>query len=168
VSLDIRKLRKNDAEALWNLRHEALEREPLSFSESLNEFRPKTVEEYWEQVCTRDDNYVVGAFDGAKLVAMAGFYREQREKRSHKGHIWGVYVSAEHRGQGVGRIVVAKLIEAARELPGLGCILLTVTAPQQQARSLYMTIGFRSFGVEPKALQVNGQYVDEEYMILPL
>ena len=47
VSLDIRQLRKEDAQALWNLRHEALEREPLSFSESLSEFRPKTVEEYW-------------------------------------------------------------------------------------------------------------------------
>ena len=167
MSLDIRQLRKEDAQALWNLRHEALEREPLSFSESLNEFRPKTVEEYWEQVCT-GDSYVVGAFSGADLVAMAGFYREQREKRSHKGHIWGVYVSEHHRSQGVGRMVLTQLIEMARGLSGLGCIHLTVTAPQQQARHLYMTLGFRSFGLEPNALHVHGRYVDEEYMILPL
>lgn len=76
MSHDIRKLRKEDAQALWKLRHEALEREPLSFSESLSEFRPKTVDEYWAQVCAREDNYVVGAFSGADLVAMAGFYRE--------------------------------------------------------------------------------------------
>lgn len=166
--MNIRKLRKEEAEALWKLRHEALEREPLSFSESLNEFRPKPVEEFWEQVCTRKDDFVMGAFDGTDLIAMAGFYREQREKRSHRGHIWGVYVSREHRGKGVGRMVLIELIESARVLQGLGSIVLTVTAPQEQARHLYMTLGFRSFGVEPKALQALGRYVDEEYMILEL
>lgn len=153
---------------MWNLRHEALEREPLSFSESLSEFRPKTVDEYWAQVCAREDNYVVGAFSGADLVAMAGFYREQREKRSHKGHIWGVYVSEQHRGQGVGRMVLTKLLETVRTLPGLAWVLLTVTAPQEQARRLYLSLGFRPFGTEPRALKVNGLYVDEDYMILEL
>jgi len=168
TNLEVRKLRREDAQALWNLRHEALEREPLSFSESLSEFRLKSVGDYCEQVCAREDNYVIGAFSGVNLVAMAGFYREQREKRSHKGHIWGVYVSEVHRGQGVARMVLTKLIEMARALPGLGCIHLTVTAPQQHARHLYMTLGFRSFGLEPNALLVHGRYVDEEYMILPL
>jgi ribosomal protein S18 acetylase RimI-like enzyme len=168
ANLDVRRVSADEAEALWKLRHEALEREPFSFSESVDEFRGKTVEEYREQLCTREDNYVVGAFDGINLVAMAGFYRELREKRCHKGHIWGVYVSKEHRGKGVARMVLMKLLDNARALPGLERVLLTVTSPQQQARHLYLSLGFRSFGVEPKALQVNGCYVDEEYMILDL
>jgi ribosomal protein S18 acetylase RimI-like enzyme len=168
VNLDVRRVAAQEAEALWKLRHEALEREPLSFSESVDEFRRMTVDEYREQLCTREDNYVVGAFDGVDLVAMAGFYRESREKRCHKGHIWGVYVSAEHRGKGVARTVLTKLLDSARALPGLERVLLTVTAPYQQARQLYMSLGFRSFGVEPKALRVNGRYIDEEYMILDL
>ena len=168
MNLDVRRVAPDEAAALWKLRHEALEQEPLSFSESVEEFRAKTVDEYREQLCTREDNYVVGAFDGVKLVAMAGFYRELREKRCHKGHIWGVYVLAEHRGKGVARMVLKKLLDNARALPGLERVLLTVTAPQQQARRLYMSLGFRSFGIEPRALRVTGSYVDEEYMILDL
>jgi ribosomal protein S18 acetylase RimI-like enzyme len=166
--VNIRRVLANDAEALWNLRLEALEKDPLSFSESVHEFRHKTVDTYREQFCTQEDNYVVGAFDNDRLVAMAGFYREQHAKRRHKGRIWGVYVSPLHRGQGVGRMVMSKLLESARALPGLECVLLTVTAEGQQARSLYKSLGFRMFGIEPRALQVNGCYLDEEFMILEL
>lgn len=163
--MNIRRIAAEDAEAMWNLRLEALEQDPLSFSESVHEFRNKTVDAYREQLCTREDNYVVGAFDNIQLVAMAGFYREQPAKRRHKGRIWGVYVSPPHRGKGVGRIMMTSLLESIRALPGVECVLLTVTAQGQQARHLYKSLGFRPFGVEPRALQVNGCYVDEEFMI---
>jgi len=36
------------------------------------------------------------------------------------------------------------------------------------ARSLYRSLGFRSFGIEPRALKVDGSYVDQEHMVLEI
>ena len=46
--------------------------------------------------------------------------------------------------------------------------MLTVSAEQVAARRLYESLGFQAFGREPRALLVNGLYVDEDYMILRL
>jgi len=53
------------------------------------------------------------------------------------------------------------LASAARALP-------TVTTGQLAARRLYESLGFKAFGREPRALLVNGKYVDEDYYVLLL
>ena len=45
---------------------------------------------------------------------------------------------------------------------------LTVSTTQDAARKLYLSCCFRVFGVEPQAMGVNGEFVDEEQMALPL
>jgi ribosomal protein S18 acetylase RimI-like enzyme len=168
--MEIRCLAPADAEELWRVRSEALEREPASFGESLEEHlgipRARFAERLWAPGA---DGFVYGAFEeSSNLVAMAGFFRESRRKRRHKGVIWGVYVSASHRGRGLGRAVMTAALGAARELPGLRYVYLSVTSVQSPARDLYLSLGFRSFGREPGALAVDGQYFDEEHMILEL
>jgi len=111
---------------------------------------------------------VVGAFDGPALVGMVGFYREQLLKRKHKGHIWGVFVEPSARGQGLGRTLLLRAIETAKTLVGLNSIQLTVSVSQTAAHRLYEACGFRSFGREPRALGIDGQYVDEHHMVLEL
>ena len=58
------------------------------------------------------------------------------------------------------------LIGAAKSLPGLEEILLSVTQPE--ARELYASLGFWPYGKERRALIVNGQPVDEEFLSLIL
>jgi ribosomal protein S18 acetylase RimI-like enzyme len=168
MNLEIRRINEGDAEALWALRREALETEPASFAESFEEFCQIDPSGYRERLNLGVSNFIVGAFDGLALMAMAGFYRESREKRRHKGNIWGVYVAPDYRGKGVARLVLTHLLEAARELPGLECVLLTVTASHGTARRLYLSLGFLPFGVEPGGLKVNGRSFDEEHMLLKL
>jgi ribosomal protein S18 acetylase RimI-like enzyme len=167
--MQIRRLQSGDAEAMRNLRSEALEREPSSFGESLEEFLRMTVEEHASRLGDgSDDRFIFGAFDGDALIATAGFFREQREKRRHKGTVWGVYVSPEFRGRGIARAVMTELLNAARRLPGLEFVYLSVTSSNPAARKLYESVGFRAFGTEPRALAVGGVFFDEDHMVLDL
>jgi len=80
----------------------------------------------------------------------------------------GVYVAPEHRGKAVGRELLAATIREAEAIPGLTCILLNVATTQQSARRLYLSLGFRSFGVEPQAIRIGDRDIDEEHMFLEL
>jgi len=65
-----------------------------------------------------------------------------------------------------GRALLASVVETASALPGMRCLLLTVSATQQAAIKLYQDLGFRSFGTEPHALKVGERSIDEHHMIL--
>jgi GNAT superfamily N-acetyltransferase len=115
---------------------------------------------------TAGGNFTLGAFEDGEMVGMMTFVRETRVKEQHKGHIYGVFVSREHRGKGVGVALLDTLLEKAKRDFSLEQILLAVGTVQTAARRLYSSRGFLSFGIEPRGLKVGAEYVDEEHMIL--
>jgi ribosomal protein S18 acetylase RimI-like enzyme len=169
MGMEIRRFDVADAEALWRLRMTALESDPWSFGESVEELRQISVEEYGRRIGSGGDgSFVIGAFEGGGALGMCGFYRETLLKRMHKGHLWGVFVAPRARGKKLGHALAARAIETARTLPGLKSIQLTVSITQGAARGLYRKLGFRVFGLEPRGLGMGGEFVDEEHMILDL
>ena len=168
-SLEIRPLTALDAAAYWPLRLEALESEPDSFGESAEEHRRTSVESAAQRLAgDPEDNFVLGTFLDGELVGMAGFYRMQGLKVRHRGRIWGVYVRAQHRRKGLGRALLWALLERIRACPGVEQVSLTVMAGQDAARALYRSLGFESYGIEPRGLKVGGRYLDNEHMLLRL
>ena len=75
---------------------------------------------------------------------------------------------AAYRRKAVARALIAAALEEARRRQGLRKVHLTVSLDQPVARKLYSSFGFRPYGVEPEALNVDGRYVDEELMFLDL
>ena len=118
------------------------------------------------RLASSDDNFVLGAFIDRQLIGMAGFFRRRGEKIRHRGGIWGVYVSQECRGKGVGRALLAELIGFVQLLPGIEQVALAVSSQNAGAKCLYESLGFELYGCEKRALKIGDEYVDEELMVL--
>ena len=165
----IRKLKADDASEYQALRLRALREHPEAFSSSWEREReiPLTaIAKQLRESAASPDHFILGAHAGDRLAGMVGLFREQGDKQRHKGVIWGMYVAPEARGMGVGRMLLREAVRLANEMDGLEQIKLGVVTSNAEARTLYASMGFESYGLEKNSLYVNGEYYDEEFMVL--
>ena len=166
--IELRLLGNGDLDRYRRLRLEALRTEPTAFGSSYEVEASAKADKYRDRLTGSPENYVLGAWQGEQLIGIGGFVRETAPKRQHIGSIWGVYVTQSLRGRGLGRRLLATMVERARDLPGLEHVLLSVTSENAAALALYRSLGFEAWGTEPAALKVDGVDYDETHMLLRL
>ncbi|MGE0479187.1 MAG: N-acetyltransferase family protein [Phycisphaerae bacterium] len=105
---------------------------------------------------------------GARLVAVAGVYRERAAKRRHIAWLWGVYTTPAMRGRGLARAVLLEILATARSWPGLAAVYLGVSENAPAARKLYDALGFQPWGAEPDAIRIDDRSFAETHMRLEL
>lgn len=155
----IRRLESDDAAAFRALRMEGARRHPREFRFSPKDEDGQPLSAVRERLA---GSFVAGAFAGGELVGIGGWTRLAGAKLRHKGLLWGMYLRPSARGSGTaGRIVDAIVNDARGEVETL---VLTVVAHNAAARRLYERHGFVAYGTEPRAVKVDGRYVDEVLM----
>lgn len=169
--ITVRPLNENDAHSFQELRLKGLHEHPDAFASTYEReivYTMEFVAERLRRTAESQNNFTLGAFSEEELLGLVGFYRKSGEKEHHRGHVWGMYVRSDEQGKGIGKALLSKAIDLAEALPGLEQIELCVVTRNEQARNLYASLGFASCGIDPRALFVDGEYLDEERMVLIL
>ena len=159
----MRRLGPEDAAAFHALRLEGLARHPCAFAASPDEEAGQNLADLTARL---EHQPVFGGFDQGMLLGIAGFAVPPRAKKRHKGLLWGVYVREAARGRGLGRALVAQVIEHARA--HVLQLHAAVGVTNDAARGLYRTLGFTTYGLEPRGIACEGRYFDQELMVLLL
>ena len=165
ASVAIRRLGPADADAYRSLRLRGLAEHPEAFTSSYDEEAAKPTAFVTDRLAPGGSFIICGAFVGGKLVGVVGLSREARLKNRHKAAVFGMYVAREHGHRGIGRALIRHAVAAAQGEPGLEQLVLTVTQTNEIARALYESEGFRSFGIEPRAIRVAERYYDKSHMV---
>lgn len=103
---------------------------------------------------------ILFVFIDNKLSGVSDVTLKERVQK-HVGS-FGITLSPETRGQGIGKILMSLIIsEAQKKLPGLKTIVLDCFANNDVAQKLYLSLGFIEYARLPLGLNYRGTLVDE-------
>jgi len=166
----IRELNEHDTEAFLALKRRGLATDAESFVATLEDdppSYPEMVRERLRHASVQSGDIILGAFAPA-LIGITAITRDGRTKRQHKADLHGMYIVPEHRGQGLGKTLLARSMAMARRMNGLEEIQLIVAVHNREAVALYERCGFMRVWTERRALKCGERYVDAHHMILEL
>jgi len=163
----IRRLVIEDLETYFTLRLESLENAPANFMTSYREEKSSGILHYQNLLSHKTtDNLILGAYVANKLIGIIGIYQEHMLKARHKSNIWGLYVKPSFRHQGIGKALLNDAVLHATHVLKSVIVNITVEATNITAKKLYESFGFKEWGKEPCAMQIEGQFFDECHMSL--
>jgi RimJ/RimL family protein N-acetyltransferase len=167
-TLLIRQLGPADRDAYFQLRLRGLKAHPASFGQSYDEALAKGAAQHDAtlQGSEAEGTFLLGAYSSADapLIGVVGLLRNKADKERHKANVVGMYVAHEAAGRGIGRALLSELLTRAARVEGLLQVQLTVSSRNDAARKLYESLGFREYGREVRALNVDGVFHDEDLM----
>jgi RimJ/RimL family protein N-acetyltransferase len=161
----MRRLGASDAADYRALRLEGLAGHPEAFGASWEDEAARPAAWFAERL---ERDAVFGGWVGGDpgLVGVAGLLVPEAAKLRHKGVVWGMYVRPRARRTGMGAALLARVLDHARG--AVEEVRLSVVASNAAAVRLYAAAGFEAYGVERRALKVEGRHHDEVLMALRL
>jgi len=156
----VRRLQISDAALYREIRLEALAKNPEAFGSTFEREIAQPLS--WFEA-TLGAKAIFGAFLDGTLAGIAGYSAQENSKQAHKGLLWTMYVRATARNSGLGKILVAAVLDHARGRVEM--VQLTVVSENESAHRLYRAMEFVEYGYEKKALKHDGRYYDEILMV---
>ncbi len=160
MSIEFRKLTRQDMAAYKELRLLGLKESPYAFGSSLEEEQEKSEDEFFRMA---SNIYIIGAFKENKLIGVAGIYKDTGVKRRHRATIWGVYTHPEFRGQSIGKRLIDEILS---HIPAeVEQIHLGTWEHNHAAIKIYTDSGFETYGLDKNALRWDGKDYHELKMV---
>jgi RimJ/RimL family protein N-acetyltransferase len=156
----IRPLRADESVLYRDIRLEALRLHPEAFGAAFEQEAAQPASFFEQRLI---GNTIFAGIRGEEIFGTAGFMPESGLKRAHKGHLWGMYVRHPARGTGLARQLVEAVLEFAQNQVEL--VQLSVVSGNAPAQRLYASLGFTRYGLEERALKIDGNYLDEVHMV---
>jgi ribosomal protein S18 acetylase RimI-like enzyme len=166
-SLTIRRLGPADAQQYRTLRLASLRDFQFAHGPDYEESLAKTLT-WHAQRLAKPDYHWFGAFDGEALVGAICLRTKEGRRLRHSASLNSLMVASSHQRAGIGRLLVAHLIDFARSLGSIRQITLVVNESNLPARRLYDSFGFQQFGLEPDAILHEGRYCATQHLQLSL
>lgn len=114
-------------------------------------------------VARRGYLYLVAEVDGS-VVGKLDFQNGYRHRTARSG-MFSIYLSREWRGQGVGPLLIQRLLDWATHHPTLEKITLAVFSTNHRAIAAYRKCGFQEEGCCPRDMKLaSGEYMDSVLM----
>lgn len=151
--VEIRKLPPDRWREYRDLRFEALKREPSAYGSSIEETKKLTGKEWKRRIKS-----VLFALSDDRPVGMIVYVFDQGLKSRHIAEIYGFYVSADYRGQGVGTRLLERALSLIRKNKRVIKVELAVNPEQRAAVKLYRKAGFIVSGRTEKELKVGRRF----------
>jgi RimJ/RimL family protein N-acetyltransferase len=161
----IRNVRKEDAaDVLAYMKQVLTESENLTMEPDEFKLTVEQEEAFLAQtISSKHDIMKVAVIDG-NVISTAGFHGTDRRRLTHRVEL-GISVLKPYQGQGIGRAMMAALINDAKRL-GKTTIELEVRADNLGAIHLYESLGFVLEGRKKHRFHVKKGYVDTIVMAL--
>lgn len=155
--MNIRGARTEDLDAIRTIYNQGIDDRIATLDE--DEKSPADIDRWWAD---HDGRYAVLAAvanDTGALVGWASLNRYSRRRAYQAVADVSVYVEREHRGRGIGRLLLAEL-ERVAAYNGFHKLVLLTFPFNALGQSLYRTCGFREVGLFHEHGRINGRYVD--------
>ena len=166
ATFEIRPVRPEEAAAWREMRLEALRKHPTAFMDSYEEASARPLSELEARLAEPGPSVTLGVYVEGALLGTAGFVIETSLKTRHKGLMVGVYLRPALRGSGAADALVEAIIAHARQ--HVEMLKAVVNPANEVARKLYFRHGFKTYGIEPRALRQDGVDHDDELIVLAL
>jgi phosphinothricin acetyltransferase len=154
-TIAVRPAAPGDVEAITRIYNQGIEDRVATLETEL-----RTPEERREWLTSRDERHpvLVAERDG-RVIAWASLNRfNPRPAYDHVAD-FSIYVAREARGQGVGRVLLPRIVDEARRL-GYHKMVLAAFPTNAAGMRLYEAMGFSRVGVYREQGRLDGKWVD--------
>ncbi|MDG5472020.1 GNAT family N-acetyltransferase [Jeotgalibacillus sp. ET6] len=117
--------------------------------------------EWVEKMIDQDrETFIVAEVNG-ELAGWIVFQSSHRKRLAHTGSL-GMMVGAEHRGKGIGKLLLNALLEWAERHEDIKKVSLGVFSDNHRALSLYKKMGFQEEGRKVNEIQRSeNEFIDD-------
>ena len=162
-SISVVVLGPRDWRDLRVIRLEVLRSEPTAFSSSYEESLAWSDEDSRRRLTNDHRLHLVARVQNCP-IGIVGGYLGSDEGDDSVAVVFGMYVTREHRGRDIGRLLLTSLIDRLSAFPQISTIRLGVTETQDPARKLYESMGFQIVGKTEEGIVLDDRQYDELIM----